>query len=209
MKHFLYLLCALSVVGGSLVPAVGLGQTKADPCCLQLGAGHVHILPSDRPVLSAPAHGAIWLMGDTVCVGEGNTPFHFLRIGSRTYRIVRPEAYIEEVGGNPWTGFGIDEGPAGWGTMDGSRMPARLDSIKFPWSVDPPLAPYTGHYDSSARMWIWGRNRGTITRQPEILWHAATSALLRKVIDSFVLSTDQSDTNRIYAGPKKKKHRKP
>lgn len=141
---------------------------------------------------------------DTVVI-EGDV--HFLRIGCCTYRIIRPEAYIEEMGANPWTGFGIDEGPAGWGAMDTAKIAAYFDSVKLPWSVEPlPPSPYTGTRDSSG-MWIWGRNRGTIAGQPEILWYPATSALLRKVSDSFVLSTDQSDTNRVYAGPKKKKLR--
>lgn len=193
MKHLLFFLLAF--------PLVGWGQTKPEK------ADHMPIFFESADWRTYRPAATLKQGSDTLIIDP--EIIHFLSIGSRTYRIVRPEAYIEEVGGNPWTGFGIDEGPAGWEATDAARIAAYLDSVKLPWSVEPPLPPpYTGTRDSSG-MWIWGRNRGTIFGQPEILWYPPTSALLRKISDSFVLSTDQSDTNHIFTFPKKHPKKKP
>lgn len=141
MKLFLIFLLALPVVGWS--------QTKAQDLNFVIGKNNTRVAS-----LKAKSDTLI-IVGDCI---------HFLRIGSRTYRIVRPEAYIEEVRPPDMT---INPCCHGFYVLPNGEIMLLPDM------------------DSRA------------------LLFSTSAGLLGKITDSFVSRTDQSDTNRIYAGPKK------
>lgn len=163
MKYMLSFLLALPVVGWSQTKADTLiYHSRGHEACFTASQGVWNVMVMSNQHFDSLEEMNSFLKNADGILESLNT--HHLR----AHRIVWRDAYLVEIPDSTEflpdiiinTPLNVSNGGRNdWEGTDTAKIAAHLYTIRFPYSMDFPNAPYTGTLDSSG-MWIWGRNKG-------------------------------------------------